>query len=277
LGNILDLGDIIDPCTRVIRTESYRKVLGRIVSVMVEKGEGVSLYELEKEGVLESTSMLVASLKRLTECGYTVYVERGVRRRRDYYPTPLGMAMDLLLKLYSPDEMGVKLEDEDLRRRYFYMACQCIGETISRHMGLIFRLTYPLYIYMDGAGNIYFVETDEETLVKGFKTAQYLATLICMKVEKPLLIPSLEEDVPRFRRAVERAEKHLKDLRRAYEKSVDFMLFGSRIFDHLMKMYKSMDMYIDKFYRVSTPLDQMKQRRYIEMLRREAGEAREPW
>jgi hypothetical protein len=270
---IPDFEEILDPCIRVIKTESYGRVLDRVVRGWRERWAGLSLYQMEKEEVLDSKPMLLRALKRLTECGYVVYVERGVRGRKDYYPTPLGMAMNVLLKLYSPDEMGVKLENEDLRRRYFDMACQCISETISRHMGLIFRLTYPLYTREDWAGNIYFVETDEETLVKGFKTAQYLATLICMKGGKPFLIPSLEEDVPRLRRVVERVEKHLQDLGRGFENRVDFMLFGSKIIDHLMKMYKSMDTYIDQFYRVASPLEQMRLMA-VERAGRDAGEVK---
>jgi hypothetical protein len=252
------LEEILDPCVRVIKTESYGEVLDRVVRGWRERWAGLSLYQLEKEKVLSSKPMLLKALKRLTECGYAVYVEAEARGRKDYYPTPLGMAMDVLLKLYSPEEMGVELEDEDLRRRYFDMACQCIGETISRHMGLIFRLTYPLYAREDWAGNIFYVETDWETLVKGFKTAQYLAMLICMAAEKPFPIPSPEEDIPRLRRVVERVEKHLQDLGRGFENRVDFMLFGSKILDHLMKTYRSMDMYIDQFYRIAPPLEQMR-------------------
>jgi hypothetical protein len=289
LGDIPDLEKILDPCIRVIRTESYGKVLSKITDLKREKGKGVSLYELAKEEVLKSTSGLVNALKLLTECGYAVYVERGARKRRDYYLTPLGIAVDALLKLYKPEEIGIEYfphEDEIEQIIYYDVACYYVSNLFLRYMPIIFALTQPLYIYEDEAGNIHYVETDEETLVKGFKTAQYLAMLICMKGYRPYIYPltpkNFYEAVALLhsvgRRVGRQAWKLIRAVRakdtagmkKAAKIPIYLLLehsyrsdkYVEKVLTHLSYTYEKMILLLDKLYRITTPLDQTEWREY---------------
>jgi len=288
LEDIQDLGKILDPCIRVIRTESYGKVLSKIMDLKREEGKGVSLYELAKEEVLKSTSGLVYALKLLAECGYAVYVERGARRRRDYYPTPLGIAVDALLKLYKPEEIGIKgfpYEHEIEQKRYYDVACSYVSNVFLRYMPTIFVLTRPLYIYEDEAGNIHFVETDEETLVKGFKTAQYLAVLICMKSYGTYIYPlapkSFYEAAALLYSVSRRVRRQVWEVTRAVrakdtagaEKAVKFPIYlvgysyrdheyMEKVLIHLSRMYLKMIVLLDELYIITTPLDRTKWREY---------------
>jgi len=286
LEDIPDLEKILDPCIRVIRTESYGKVLSKIMDLKREEGKGVSLYELMKEEVLKSTSGLVYALKLLTECGYAVYVERGARRRRDYYPTPLGIAVDALLKLYKPEEIGIKgfpYEHEIEQKRYYDVACSYVSNVFLRYMPTIFVLTRPLYIYEDEAGNIHFVETDEETLVKGFKTAQYLAMLICMKSYGSYIYPLTPKNFHKVVALLHSAGRRVR--RQAYEvtrtaeaedtaeaeKIAKLSEYMENVSTQLSHMYLKMIALLDELYRITTSSNQKEWREHKKKIKKLEG------
>ena len=96
------------PCISLVYGDDYRRVLRRIIEIYKSSrgAEGASFYRLYKEGVLRSKNKLETVLKTLLECGYVVYEERRARRkspkkRKDYYPTPLGFIIDGVFRIRS--------------------------------------------------------------------------------------------------------------------------------------------------------------------------------
>jgi len=102
----------LKPCSNVVYGDSYRTVLRRVTEVWDEEtkiwdeeSRGVTFYELySKERVLSSKNGLKMVLDTLTNCGYLACREGRARTnsplgRKEYYPTPLGVLMDLVLSL----------------------------------------------------------------------------------------------------------------------------------------------------------------------------------
>ena len=98
------LEEALQPCINVIYGKSYRVVLERAIEVYRSSGgrEGVSFYSLYyKDSVLNSKEAIERALRTLSECGYLICRERvkGGKKRKDYYPTPLGIIMNKIVKL----------------------------------------------------------------------------------------------------------------------------------------------------------------------------------
>jgi len=100
------LEETLQPCINVIHGKSYKVVLEKAIEVYKSSGgrEGVSFYSLYyKDRVLSSKDALERALRTLSECGYLIYKEtssktKSKKKRKDYYPTPLGILMNKIVK-----------------------------------------------------------------------------------------------------------------------------------------------------------------------------------
>jgi len=96
----------LNPCNKVIDEESYVTVLREIIESFKASNRGVSFYDLyNKKRVLNSKSTLETILRVLECCGYVVSVKTSAetnspRGKKEYYPTPLGIFMHTIIKVY---------------------------------------------------------------------------------------------------------------------------------------------------------------------------------
>jgi hypothetical protein len=100
------VGRRLNPCTKVIDRESYARVLREIIESFKASNRGVSFYDLyNKKHVLNSKSTLKTILRVLEHCSYVVSVKTSAetnspRGKKEYYPTPLGIFMHTIIKMY---------------------------------------------------------------------------------------------------------------------------------------------------------------------------------
>jgi hypothetical protein len=117
--NINMIENFLKPCINVIYKESYKHVLKEIVDNWSVNEKGVSFYDLYKKEIINSKNGLKKILDTLTNCGYITYrVEKAKtnspKKKKSYYPTPLGVAMNTILTLLHPEEL---ISDEKLQSR----------------------------------------------------------------------------------------------------------------------------------------------------------------
>jgi len=103
----------LKPCINTLYGDGYRAVLKRIVEKWGTTGGGSTFYDLsEKERVVKSNSGLKIILGVLKECGYLEFryakpSKNSPKGKKEYYPTPLGIVMNIVLGLLYPEERGI--------------------------------------------------------------------------------------------------------------------------------------------------------------------------
>jgi hypothetical protein len=212
--SIEDVEEYLTPCINVVYGRSYRVVLRKIVEVFKSSGCGASFYYLsKKEKVLNSYDMLKRALNTLMECGYIMCKEgrsKTNRQKIDYYPTPLGVVMNLILTLLHPEESDI----------YKYLTTHIVSNYIAE------ETFFELIPYMFHITILKISPPPDRTpsLAKGWLTTEYAADLVAIKVATKVnwrIFPGVFLNIPIFRENLwERVEKimyeqlnYLKDIK----------------------------------------------------------------
>jgi hypothetical protein len=202
-----DIEKVLKPCVSVVFSETYRRVLDRIVEIW-SAGGSPSYYQLYKEGAVKSKNGLQIALNLLSGCCYTFPViarprtGSPIKPRIDYLPTPLGVATNLFLKLLYIDET-LKILNLD-------------GHGFEEFIKLLFyKVIPPLYqnlhgIYLSTA-MLYRERKEIEGCFKGAMTALYIIFLINVDHESIALKSTENEPFEDFANVVEQNLKAIAD------------------------------------------------------------------
>ena len=212
--SIEDVEKYLIPCINVVYGRSYRVVLRKVVEVFKSSRCGASFYYLsKKEKVLNSYDMLKRALNTLMECGYIMCKEgksKTNRQRIDYYPTPLGVVMNLILTLLYPEESEI----------YKYLTTHIVSDYIAE------ETFFELIPYMFHITILKISPPPDmiPSLAKGWLTTEYAADLVAIKIATKVnwrISPGVFLGIPLFRENLwERVEKlmyeqlnYLKDIK----------------------------------------------------------------
>jgi hypothetical protein len=198
--------EVLKPCVSVVFSETYRRVLDRIVEIW-SAGGSPSYYRLYKEGIVKSKNGLQIALNLLSGCCYTfpvIAMRTGsyIKPRIDYHPTPLGVATNLFLKLLYMDET-LKILNLD-------------GHGFEEFTKLLFyKVIPPLFqnlhgIYLSTA-MLYRERKEIEGCFKGAMTALYIIFLINVDHESIALKSTENEPFEDFASIVEQNLKAIAD------------------------------------------------------------------
>jgi len=118
--SVEEIYNSLRPCINVVHGEAYINVLREIINAWREGREESSsyYYSLYKRGFIDTRDTRVLDVLR--ECGYIVCRDgedtlRG--KKKVYYPTPLGIALEKILAIYSLfDEI---LKNEHIKQQIF--------------------------------------------------------------------------------------------------------------------------------------------------------------
>jgi hypothetical protein len=168
------LKEYLGSCINIVYLSSYRRVLNEIIKRWRDGDEKISYYWFYKDGVLKSRSGLRKIFDTLIKCGYITYESKTPSSeapvmKKIYKPTPMGVIVNIILKLLNPEEIDVK--DENIAYSSSWMI---IRETIYE------RLPY-IYDYLVLLNDERKKETRYIDLLKGFITILYLINILFMK------------------------------------------------------------------------------------------------
>jgi len=175
IKSIEEIEKDVRPCINVLYGESYRAVLKKIVEEWGKNDKGISFYDLyEKEGIMKSKNGLKITLDVLSECGYLEFKDakpltNSPKRRKDYYPTPLGIAMNTILGLLYQEEQGIGESEVVYPLAWYY-----VEDTL-------FQRLPDIYDYMVLVDKEKKLGIDLEKFVRGFLTTLYAMNMLFLK------------------------------------------------------------------------------------------------
>ena len=168
----LRIEDYIKPCLGAVLSDCGRFLLNKVIEMQI-KGSEVTLYSLEKEykgcgnrGKLEKT------LKYLVECGFLEREEstgneaRERRPKKPIHVTPLGVVMNVLLKLLYPEA-----RNEHERDIIYSIASYRVDETIFQRLPFIYD--YMVYLVKNKKSKL-----EIKNVLKGYLTAVHVSNML---------------------------------------------------------------------------------------------------
>jgi DNA-binding HxlR family transcriptional regulator len=216
----LSIEDYIKPCLDAVLSDCGRFLLNKVTEMQIKDSEA-TLYSLEKEYKgCGSKYKLEKTLKDLVECGFLEREESTGNEARERRPkklihvTPLGAAMNVLLKLLYPEA------EDELEMNFIYsLAAHYIDETLFQALPFI-------YDYMVRLVEIKKSRLGRKNVFKGFLTAVHVCNMLLyasivaeerlgitpvpsldLEVSKEILQSKIDEDLRYF----ENAKREVKE------------------------------------------------------------------
>lgn len=168
----LRIEDYIKPCLDAVLSDCGRFLLNKVTEMQIKDSEA-TLYSLEKEYKgCGSKYKLEKTLKDLVECGFLEREESTGNEARERRPkklvhvTPLGAAMNVLLKLLYPEA-----RNEYERDIIYSIASYRVDETIFQKLPFIYD--YMVYLVKNKKSKL-----EIENVLKGFLTAVHVCNML---------------------------------------------------------------------------------------------------